>query len=80
MISHSTIQARRDALQSQLESARLQYDQLEAALHALDRQLCAMAGGLQELDRLLAGDAAATIANNGAREDLIGIVGTPQWE
>lgn len=72
MISISTIQARRDALAAQLDQARLQYDQLEATLHALDRQLCGMAGGLQELDRLLAEHDAATIASNGALEDAVG--------
>lgn len=65
MISLSTIQARRDALQAQLDQARAQYDQLEATLKEIDRQLCGMAGGLQELDRLLAEDAALSIASNG---------------
>lgn len=72
MIDRSTIQARRDQLAQQLDQARAQYDQLEAALRTLDRQLCAMAGGLQELDRLLAEDAAETIATNGALEDTVG--------
>lgn len=71
MIDPATIQARRDALEKQLDQARAQYDQLEATLKELDRQLCGMAGGLHELDRLLAGDAAETIASNGALEDAI---------
>jgi len=54
MIDRATMQARRDALQAQLDQARQQYDQLEQTLRTLDRQLCAMAGGLQELDALLA--------------------------
>jgi septation ring formation regulator EzrA len=33
--------------------ARQQYDQLEQTLKLLDRNICAMAGGLQELDALL---------------------------
>jgi chromosome segregation ATPase len=56
MIDRTHIQARRDELQAQLDQARQQYDQLEATLHALDRQLCAMAGGLQELQALLASE------------------------
>lgn len=71
MIDRSTIHARRDALQSQLDQLAAQHAELEATLRALDRQLCGMAGGLQELDRLLAGDAAVTIASNGALEDAI---------
>jgi phage shock protein A len=47
------ITARRDALASQLSQARQQYDQLEQTLKLLDRNICAMAGGLQELDALL---------------------------
>lgn len=47
------ITARRDALAAQLEAAQQQYDALERTLHTLDRQLCAMAGGVQELDALL---------------------------
>jgi Tfp pilus assembly protein PilO len=60
MIDRATIQKRRDALAAQLEQGRQQYDQLEATLKELDRQLCAMSGGVQELDALLAvdGDAA----------------------
>jgi chromosome condensin MukBEF ATPase and DNA-binding subunit MukB len=50
------IQARRDELAAQLAEGRQQYDQLEAALKQLDRQLCAMAGGVQELDALLQED------------------------
>jgi phage shock protein A len=48
------IQARRAALARQLAEAQQQYDQLEQALRQLDRQLCAMHGGMQELDALLA--------------------------
>jgi small-conductance mechanosensitive channel len=47
------IQARRDALAAQMAEARQQYDQLEQTLKLLDRNICAMAGGLQELDALL---------------------------
>lgn len=47
------ITARRAALAQQLAQAQQQYDQLDATLRTLDRQLCAMAGGLQELDALL---------------------------
>jgi predicted nucleic acid-binding Zn-ribbon protein len=47
------IQARRDALAAQMAEAQQQYEQLEQTLKLLDRQLCAMAGGLQELDALL---------------------------
>lgn len=57
MIDRATIQARRDALAAQLAQAQQQYDQLEATLATLDRQLCAMAGGLRELDALLGGAA-----------------------
>lgn len=52
----SIIRARRDILADQLKQAQQQYDQLEATLHTLDRQLCAMAGGLQELNALLSED------------------------
>ncbi len=48
------IQARRDELADQMAQAQAQYAELEAVLKELDRQLCAMAGGLQELDTLLA--------------------------
>lgn len=61
MLDRATIQARRDALAHQLDQARAQYDQLEQALRQLDRQLCAMAGGVQELDALLTEDALAMI-------------------
>ena len=47
------ITRRRDALQAQLAQARAQYDEIEATLRALDRQLCAMAGGVQELEALI---------------------------
>lgn len=57
------IQARRDALAQQLAQAQAQYDQLESTLKRLDRQLCAMQGGLQELDALIA--AAEAPAVNG---------------
>jgi Tfp pilus assembly protein PilO len=53
MIAEGQIQSRRDILAAQLEQGRQQYDQLEATLKELDRQLCAMAGGLSELDALL---------------------------
>jgi len=62
MSDHNRIRARRDALATQLEQAQQQYNELEAMLRTLDRQLCAMHGGLQELDALLAAaedDAAA---------------------
>jgi len=47
------IKARRNALAAMLAEAQAQYNELEQTLHALDRQLCAMQGGLQELDALL---------------------------
>jgi chromosome segregation ATPase len=47
------IRARRAELARQLETAQRQYNELETTLNALDRQLCAMHGGLQELDALL---------------------------
>jgi peptidoglycan hydrolase CwlO-like protein len=50
--------ARRAELFGQREQAQQQYDQLEAALKTLDRQLCAMHGALAELDALLAWHAA----------------------
>jgi len=55
-IDRATIQARRNELAAQLAAGRAQYDQLEQALKELDRQLCAMAGGVQELDALLSAD------------------------
>lgn len=51
------IQARRDALVAQLAEGQQQYAQLEKLLIDLDRQLCAMQGGIQELDVLLTPDA-----------------------
>lgn len=48
------IHARRNALAAQMTQAQAEYDHLEQAIAQLDRQLCAMAGGLQELDALLA--------------------------
>lgn len=48
------IQARRDSLAAQIEEATDQFNQLESMAKELDRQLCAMIGGLQELDNLLA--------------------------
>lgn len=47
------IQARLALLQTQLDQAQQQYDQLEATLRKLDRQLCMMAGAVQELSALL---------------------------
>jgi predicted nucleic acid-binding Zn-ribbon protein len=47
------IQARRDALAAQMAEAQQQYEQLEQTLKLLDRNICAMAGGLQELEALL---------------------------
>lgn len=46
--------ARRAALAAQLAQAQQQYAELEQTLAMLDRQMCAMHGGLQELDALLA--------------------------
>jgi len=66
MIDRMHIQARRDALAAQLAQAQQQYAQLEATLATLDRQLCAMAGGLQELDALLA---AGTEAPSGGESE-----------
>lgn len=50
------IRARRDALAAQLAKARQQYNEFERTLQALDRELAAMHGGLQELDALLTDD------------------------
>jgi chaperonin cofactor prefoldin len=47
------IRERRDTLAAQLAQGKEQFTQLEQTLHALDRQLCAMQGGLRELDALL---------------------------
>ena len=49
-----TIRARRDALAAQKAQAEQQYAELERTLNLLDRNICAMQGGLQELDALLA--------------------------
>lgn len=49
------IRGRRAALAAQLAQAQQQHAELEATLKALDRSMCAMHGGLQELDALLAG-------------------------
>lgn len=68
------IQARRDALSAQLDQATQQYDQLEAALKTLDRQLCAMAGGVQELDALLVQADSEPPRASTTRERLIGYV------
>ena len=48
------IRERRAALAAQVSQAQQQYTELEQMLHMLDRQICAMQGGLQELDDLLA--------------------------
>ena len=48
------IKERRAALAAQAEQAKATYDQLEATLKELDRQILAMHGGLLELDQLLA--------------------------
>jgi DNA repair exonuclease SbcCD ATPase subunit len=52
------IMARREELMRKLLQAQQQYSELEGTLHTLDRQLCAMHGGIQELDALLADGAA----------------------
>ena len=49
-----TIRARREALAAQKAQAEQQYAELERTLRLLDRNICAMQGGLQELDALLA--------------------------
>lgn len=54
MISEEQIQTRRDALAAQLREGQQQFTQLQQMLADLDRQLCAMQGGIQELDALLA--------------------------
>lgn len=59
MIDRATIRARRDILAVQMAQAQQQYNQLEATLKQLDRQLCAIAGGVQELDALLTDGEAA---------------------
>lgn len=53
------ITTRRAALKAQFDQAQAQYDALEEQLRTLDRQLCMMAGGVQELDALLAIDVTA---------------------
>jgi uncharacterized coiled-coil protein SlyX len=53
-ISEERIRARRAALVAQMAEAQQQYDQAEATLRLLGRNLDAMQGGLQELDNLLA--------------------------
>lgn len=50
MIQRETILARRNALIADLEQGKTQFEQL-------DRQLCALAGGIQALNELLDGDA-----------------------
>jgi transposase len=55
-IDRARIQARRDALAAQMESAKQQYAELEQALNLLQRNIDAMHGGLQELDALLKDD------------------------
>jgi hypothetical protein len=64
VISEAHIRERRAALAAQLAQAQQQYIELERTLHALDRQLCAMQGGLQELDALVAP------AEAGARREI----------
>lgn len=49
------IRQRREALAAQLAQAKEQYEAIERTLAQLDRQICAMHGGLQELDTLLEG-------------------------
>jgi len=58
LIDFATIRARRDALETQIATGRQEYARIEALLRELDRQLCAMQGGLQELNVLLASLAA----------------------
>ena len=53
---HARIAERRDALQAQFDAAEREYNELERAMQLLDRQLCAMRGGLAELDALLSAD------------------------
>jgi len=67
------IKARRAALQAQMDAAQQQYAELEQTLRQLDRQLCAMQGGLQELDALLTEDTPERVSTyatglNGAHE------------
>jgi hypothetical protein len=59
IISESHIRARRASLAAQLAEAQQQYDQSEATLRLLGRNLDAMQGGLQELDALLVSPAEA---------------------
>lgn len=64
------IRERRAALVAQHQQAVEQYNQIEATLRELDRQICGMWGGIQELDALLAAEAptperAATRRANG---------------
>lgn len=52
MIAH--IRARLDAITARKQQALGQYEELEAMLKELDRQICGMAGAEQELSALLA--------------------------
>lgn len=49
-----TIRARRDELAAQMETGKTEYARIEALLVELRRAIDAMAGGVQELDALLA--------------------------
>jgi len=53
------IQERLRLMAERLEQGRKQYNELEQTLRDLDRQLCAMQGGIQELEALLAAAAPA---------------------
>jgi phage shock protein A len=55
----SLIHARRQTLEEQVAQAQQQYAQIETLLHELDRQICGMHGGLQELSALIAESEAA---------------------
>jgi hypothetical protein len=45
--------ARRNELAAQLAQAKQEYEAIERMLAQLDRNICAMHGGVQELDALL---------------------------
>ena len=53
MTTIETIRTRRDGLAEKVAQAQQEYAQVEQMLVQLDRQICAMHDGVQELDALL---------------------------
>lgn len=66
---HDRIALRHATLRNQIAEAQAQYNQLEATLKELDRQLLAMFGGLHELEALMS-DAPAEERNGAAVEGI----------